>query len=198
MTNFEGRMTEQTFVELDFFVRGGGPTPNGLYTLWCIRNNKPVIAPINGELEKRVLTAHGFLVNGKLTEKSYGLDVFDKTVEEKKEDMVFDDFVKEYLKIWDDSAPGKLPSGKYSKSNKEDIKKKLKVYMNRYKHSQDTILQATKRYLDKQNVEGYQYCRTAAYFIMKDGESDLATEVEHLNEKEIGDTSSESYGIKIT
>ena len=46
------------------------------------------------------------------------------------------------------------------------------------------ILEATKRYLLRQEEEGYTFCRTAQYFISKDGLSDLATEVENLSQKE--------------
>lgn len=171
-----------------------GLSPDGAFTLYCINNNLEVPKPINLDQQKRVLYGTGFLSkDGKLTDKALDLGLFTISEEKREVDRAFSDFVSEYLACWDE-APSLLPSGKYAKSNKKDIEKKLKVFMNKYRASQETVLRATKKYLEKQRLDGYRYCRTAQFFISKDGESDLATEIEHLDD--VGPSSAD-YGIKM-
>lgn len=70
----------------------------------------------------------------------------------------------------------KLPSGKNFRSNFKDIQKKLEYFRKVYDgYTNDQILQAATEYVRHAESTRFQYIRTAAYFIYKQGEgSDLA------------------------
>lgn len=154
-----------------------GLTPNGYYYLSCLLNGTRPIT-INIDLEKRVLLSTGFLN----TDESLSIKATDTGLFNTKEKGAVRSLYEEYLECWKD-VPTKLPSGKYTKGNKVDILKELRKYVVKYRHTSEMILEATKKYLDKQEQEGYKFCRTAQYFISKDGNSDLATEVDNLIEE---------------
>lgn len=85
----------------------------------------------------------------------------------------FDVFVEKYLELFPKGV--KNGGNKPLRSNVTDTKAKMIKFMNKYKHSQGTILEATSRFIER--LRGvYTYCPTAEYFIMKDGSSALATE----------------------
>lgn len=84
-----------------------------------------------------------------------------------------DEFVDRYLDLFPKGV--KNGGNKPLRSNSTDVKAKMLKFMNKYRHSQETILKATGNYLD--GLRGvYTYCPTSEYFIMKDGSSALATE----------------------
>lgn len=84
-----------------------------------------------------------------------------------------DSFVEKYLELFPKGV--KNGGNKPLRSNNTDVKAKMLKFMNKYKHSQETILKATENYLER--CRGvYTYCPTSEYFILKDGSSALATE----------------------
>lgn len=102
----------------------------------------------------------------------------------KKDTTGFDQLVTDYLELF--PAGVKNGGGKTIKSNYVDTAAKLKRFIIKYGYDGDTILKATKGYLDKLRGN-YNYCPTAAYFIMKSNESALATECD-MTEKNGGTT----------
>lgn len=85
----------------------------------------------------------------------------------------FDTFVDQYLELFPKGV--KNGGNKPLRSNATDVKAKMIKFMNKYKHTKETILKATGNYLDRMRGV-YTYCPTSEYFIMKDGSSALATE----------------------
>lgn len=84
-----------------------------------------------------------------------------------------DTFVDKYLELFPKGV--KNGGNKPLRSNSTDVKAKMLKFMNKYKHSQETILKATENYIER--CRGvYTYCPTSEYFILKDGSSALATE----------------------
>lgn len=68
------------------------------------------------------------------------------------------------------------------KGNKRDIIGKLEKFFKLYgKYSKEQILEATKRYIDSFNG-CYKEMRVLKYFILKENESDLATQLENLED----------------
>jgi len=81
--------------------------------------------------------------------------------------------VQKYLELFPKGV--KNGGNKPLRSNATDVTNKMMKFMNKYKHSEETILKATEAMLDR--CRGvYTYCHTAEYFILKDGSSALATE----------------------
>lgn len=85
----------------------------------------------------------------------------------------FDVFIDQYLELFPKGV--KNGGNKPLRSNATDVKAKMLKFMNKYKHTKETILKATGNYLDRMRGT-YTYCPTSEYFIMKDGSSALATE----------------------
>lgn len=70
----------------------------------------------------------------------------------------------------------------YWKGNKKDTILKLQKFFKLYGNfSFDDILKATKNYIDSFNGD-YQTMRVLKYFILKDNESDLATQLENIDQ----------------
>jgi len=61
----------------------------------------------------------------------------------------------------------KLPNGKYARGNKKNIQENFMWFFQEYNYDWETILQATRRYIDEYQRNNYQYMRTAMYFIKK-------------------------------
>lgn len=80
------------------------------------------------------------------------------------------------------------------RGNKTDVANRLQKFFKLYgKYSYDDVLECTKRY-----VESFKYDKTymkiLPYFIMKDGESQLATELENMDCDESKETNND-YGV---
>ena len=85
----------------------------------------------------------------------------------------FEIFITTYLDIFPKGV--KNGGNKPLRSNKTDVGNKMIKFMNKYKYDKETILKATKNFVER--LRGtYTYCPTAEYFILKDGSSALATE----------------------
>lgn len=101
-------------------------------------------------------------------------------------------FVK---KFWDIFPKVKLPSGKNFKSNLKDLEKKLKYFSKNYSYDPEVILEAAQEYVNHAQQNNYQYIRTAAYFVYKQGEgSDLADWCDKVLNKETHE-SQEPYQV---
>jgi hypothetical protein len=89
--------------------------------------------------------------------------------------------IEEYLDIF---PTGKLPNGKYARTNKKTIEENFKWFFQEYQYDWDLILQATEKYVEEYRMDNYKFMRTAMYFIKKlvDGtvQSELATYCEAI------------------
>lgn len=72
--------------------------------------------------------------------------------------------------------PAGVKSGGYPvKTNLKDVEHKLKQFFKKYKYSEETVLAATKKYVEEKERTGYTYMKVLGYFILKDNDSTLAT-----------------------
>lgn len=82
-----------------------------------------------------------------------------------------DKLIKSYLEIW----PAKIMSGnRLVRQGPGAIRKKLSVFLKKYpKYTDDQILAATKKYVDKLRQNNFNYVICSDYFIEKNGVSQL-------------------------
>lgn len=97
---------------------------------------------------------------------------------------VVDNILETASKIRELFPKGVKSGGKLVKSAEGDIANKLRKFFKKYKYSQEQVLQATKNYVESKRKEGWSFMQTAAYFIEKDGVSNLAAECDNLNTSE--------------
>jgi hypothetical protein len=75
-------------------------------------------------------------------------------------------FVEEWFELW---PKGIKSGGYYVKSDKNGCKKNLEKFIKNHPQiSKETILKATKKYIDDMKDRNYQYIKLAPYFIYKD------------------------------
>lgn len=83
---------------------------------------------------------------------------------------------------------GKKDNKWYWRGNKKEIILKLEKFFKIYgEYSFDQVLDAARKYVDSFNLRGNSYMKLLKYFIIKeiDGmQSDLATEIERMNEED--------------
>jgi DNA-binding MltR family transcriptional regulator len=92
--------------------------------------------------------------------------------------------------------PSGVNSGGYAvKSNLTDIKAKLRQFKNKYRYSDEEILNATQEYVNLMKRQGYNYMTMANYFILKDGQSKLASVIEDMKSKPT--TPKDEWGITV-
>ena len=94
------------------------------------------------------------------------------------------DSILELTKKFRELFPASIRTGGYLvRSSESDIANKLRKFMKNYKNvTQEQILEATRRFVARKRQEGWQYMKTASYFIYKDNESVLAAEIENLQQ----------------
>lgn len=105
------------------------------------------------------------------------VQTFNTVIDDSLNQNSFDQLVSEFVALFPDNT--RNMSGEKLKSHPADIKKKMKDFIKKYGYEKEVILNATRRYLEKQSRQGYAYCNQAHYFISKDGVSKLAAECEH-------------------
>lgn len=139
-----------------------------------VRKNLLDLKAEDFKLENYELTEYGRRICGETPinlEELTGRPVSTATEEKTGMDL----FIDSYLELFPKGV--KNGGNKPLRSNATDVKAKMLKFMNKYKHTKDIILKATKNYIER--LRGvYTYCPTSEYFIMKDGSSALATECE--------------------
>lgn len=141
-------------------------TPNQLYLIWCLGSStKPV--NINVHTEIRILKNEGFCDDsGKLTPT--GLSMFELVPKSKgsikPSVSLTDELIGKYLDIF---PKRKLPSGKQARADKRNIKVNLEWFFKNYKYDWETVIKATKVYVDEYERKNFLYMKTSQYFISK-------------------------------
>ncbi len=80
--------------------------------------------------------------------------------------------------------PGVNSAGYRYRGNRLEGLKKMTKFVNQYPYTREEIFQATKRYIDRFAIRGYNYMQQAHYFIDKQGVgSNLASECEEFRSK---------------
>ena len=150
-------------------------SPNQLYILYCIKYKIKTNDFVNDALESKRLESGDWLeADITLTSKSVmllqELESFFKTSKKKTSTVIMgDNFIEnidEYLDIF---PKFKLPSGKYARSDKKNLENNFRWFFDNHAYSWETVLNATKLYVDEYEVTGYKYMRTSQYFIRKQG-----------------------------
>lgn len=139
-------------------------TPSDYYLLLCIAT-KTTIQVVNGHQSLRSLRSEKLVKDDKLEITEKGKELIEELegIFIGKEDGK--DYITEYLEIF----PGiRLPSGKLARGNYRDIEDAFHWFFKNYKgYTWDTILKATRHYVQEYALKDYQFMRTAKYFIKK-------------------------------
>ena len=173
-----------------------GLTPNLFYVLYSYKTKVTCDSSINTSLESSRLESDGWISMGQLTTKSINLiqdiDSYFKLSKKKTSTQVMgDDFltkIDEYLEIF---PKFKLPSGKYARSDKKNLENNFRWFFETNSYDWDTVINATKMYVDEFERQGYKYMRTSQYFIRKLNPAEKTFESELANYCEVymnGDT----------
>jgi len=172
-----------------------GLTPNAFYVLYCIKEKITVANFVNKAIECKRLQSEAWLdENLHLTSKSIifitEIDgYFRKSKKKTTTNLLgsnFLDNIKEYNEIFPNK---KLSSGKYARVNPKTLENSFRWFFETYDYTWDTILRATRKYVDEFSIRRYDYMRTSQYFIRKQNtdktwDSDLATYCDLINDGE--------------
>lgn len=162
-------------------------TPNRYYLLHC---KKDKIAPafnLNVGVDYMRLQSDDWLdANGNLTSKAVKLvqelDSYFKNSKKKTSTSILgDNFIgkiEEYLDIF---PKFKLPSGKYARSDKKNLENNFRWFFENHDYDWNTVINATKMYVDDYERQGYKYMRTSQYFIRKLNPAEKTFESELAN-----------------
>ena len=141
-------------------------SPNGFYILLAIKEDGDMrLNNIDGEF--KVLLDTGFVTHEGLTEKgekavSAVLESFSKG----KHIITKED--REYIEKYRELFPkGNLPSGHPARVPAKELEKKFMWFFSNYDYTWDVIINATKKYINQYEPEGYKYMKTSTYFIYK-------------------------------
>ncbi len=138
-------------------------TPNGFYLLLTIKEEDEVrLSNIDNELKQ--LVANGLITDIGITEK--GEEVINNILNSKKKVLSEEDkaYVAQYRELF---PKGNLPYGLPARNPVKELEKKFLWFFNNYDHTWDTVLKATKKYIDACQTEDYKYMKTSTYFISK-------------------------------
>tara|TARA_Y100000361_G_scaffold45498_1_gene39351 strand:+ start:4222 stop:4809 length:588 start_codon:yes stop_codon:yes gene_type:complete len=72
--------------------------------------------------------------------------------------------IKEYSEIF---PKFKLPSGKYARTNIKTLEAGFRWFFSNFDYKWETILKATKIYVEEYEMNNYKYMRTSQYFVRK-------------------------------
>lgn len=146
----------------------------------CFRDSvTPVV--INTQMELRILKTDGWITeDNKLSEKATNLleeieSTF--TIKNNKQKKVLlgpesIQYIAEYRTLF---PPGTLPSGVPSRVNVKELEKKFVWFFNNYNFSWETIIEATKRYVQHYEEKGYKFMQNSSYFISKQDNNKVLT-----------------------
>ncbi len=161
-------------------------TPNSLYVLHCIKNKLSVNDLVNSSLEVKRLQAEDWLkedlsLSGKSIIFIEELTSFFRKSKKKTSKHLMGDNFDVSIKMYNEIFPTrKLNSGKYARTNVKNLEAGFRWFFENYEYSWETVLTATKKYVEEYSLKNYEYMRTSQYFIRKQNldksfESDLAT-----------------------
>lgn len=177
-------------------------SPNQCYLLYCIKNNIVPANFISKELEFKRLQVSGWIkedgvVHSKGIILLQELDSYFKNSKKKTSaNIMGEDFHKridDYLEIF---PKFKLPSGKYARSDKKNLENNFRWFFENHSYDWDTVINATKMYVDEYERQGYKYMRTSQYFIRKLNPAEKTFESELANYCEAYQNGSGDYNTE--
>ena len=172
-------------------------TPNQFYLLWCKKGNLAPMFNINLSLENMRLQSDGWVdEEGTLTSKSIILiqeiESYFKNSKKKTSKAVMGENFMVNIEAYLDLFPKfKLPSGKYARSDKKNLEGNFRWFFESHRYDWETVMNATRLYLDQYERQGYKYMRTSQYFIRKQNadktyDSELANYCDMITNGETG------------
>jgi hypothetical protein len=150
-------------------------SPNQLYILYCIKHKIKTNDFINDALEvKRLQSTDWLEADMKLAGKAIillqELESYFKNSKKKTSTTLMGDNFMENIDVYLDIFPKfKLPSGKYARSDKKNLENNFRWFFESHTYTWETVINATKTYVDEYEATGYKYMRTSQYFIRKQG-----------------------------
>jgi hypothetical protein len=150
-------------------------SPNQLYILFCIKNKIKTNDFVNDSLEVKRLQTSSWLeydmnLSGKSVLLLQEIDSFFKTSKKKTNSKVMGENFMENIETYLDIFPKfKLPSGKYARSDKKNLENNFRWFFESHNYTWETVLDATRLYVDEYETSGFKYMRTSQYFIRKQG-----------------------------
>lgn len=149
-------------------------TPNGLYFLMAILDGKGIAESINYHNEKKLLMTTGYVIDNKITQKGYAIiDKYKKLYKtdvrsRAKQKRSFSDKEAEMIHQYREIFPkGMLPSGYPARLAYKELEKRFLHFFDNHDYTWETILKATKMYVNKYKDDNYMYMKTSGYFILK-------------------------------
>jgi hypothetical protein len=141
-------------------------TPNEFYILYCMIEGQE-LGVFNIDEELLQLKSRGYLDDhGVYTDKAAKLVKHIDNMGKKKYVLSEEDIT--HINTYREMFPkGNLPSGYPARVNVKDLQKRFVWFMQNYEYSWETILEATRMYIEKYKAEDYKYMKTSAYFIFK-------------------------------
>lgn len=96
------------------------------------------------------------------------------------DELISTEHLSSWIQEWVDLWPKGIQSGGYRiRPSLNEAQAKMKRFCNIHpEYSKETIIEATKNYIDRFSIKGYNYIKLGKYFIFKDNESTLADECE--------------------
>lgn len=149
-------------------------TPDEFYILYCMVEGEE-LGVYNIEKELLSLKNQGYLdEHGVYTEKAVKLI---RQIEQTgKKKYVLTDTDMTNIDTYREMFPkGNLPSGQPARVNVKELQKRFAWFFNNYEYTWETILAATKMYVDKYKLADYAYMKTSGYFIYKQEKNEAAT-----------------------
>lgn len=134
-----------------------------------------------------------------ITMRKIGEDLFKKYIGTKSK-VKRGDSVKYWIEEWRELFPAGVNSGGYRyRGDKKEVLKKMIKFVDSNDYTKEEIFKATKNYVERFSLRGYNYMQMAHYFIEKQGAgSTLSSECEGLREKkEHTKDEDRGYGRKI-
>ena len=148
-------------------------TPNQFYVLYSMKHKIKTDNFVNISLELTRLKNDKWLKEtNKLTDKAIivvqHVENFFKAQKKKTSTSLmgpeFIKKIKEYSEIF---PKFKLPSGKYARTNIKTLEAAFRWFFSNFDYEWETILKATKIYVEEYELNNYKYMRTSQYFVRK-------------------------------
>ena len=157
-------------------------TPNQYFLLYALRNGLNVEYNFNPTIEKKNLKIKEYLDNnGNLTKKCSILDdpldlLYHSSIELEESTLNH-----KAIEIMQTFPVIRLTYG-YARGSLKLVKERLRIFLNTYDYSWETVLKASQNYVTHWSQNGYKYMKSCPNFIFSDGDSTLSKEcdiIEH-------------------
>lgn len=195
--------------EIFDIISSKGLNPNQYYLLTCMTDNIQT-KKINIALELQSLVYNEYVIVTKddkliLTDKAKKLvkqieSLFIKDAKNAAGNKLGDNYEKN-IQTYNEMFPSiKLPTGKYARTNVNNLKNAFKWFFDNFEYDWSIIMLATERYIYEYETNNYKFMRTSQYFIRKQDadksySSDLANYCELILSGE--DYVTPHYSIKV-